>query len=286
MYDIKEYTDIFKMYELIDSEGKSSVKLAPERGGIISSFKINGQEIFYMDEERFYDISKYVWGGNPILFPSCGVLDNNEYEINKVKYTLGNHGFARDFKWEVLKTDNKDAASITIKLDSNEHTKKSYPFDFSLIFTYILKENKLTINQEYINNSDMDMPIYPGFHPYFYVEDLNKIKYDIPTKEYFDNKDMIFKYNSEDLKLDNLDAPKIFTNVYQNKTSFYEEVLNRKILIEYGESFKHIVLWSINKNFICVEPWCGKANSFNTKEDLIYVKPKSSLKEYISITIE
>lgn len=56
-------------YILTDEATGAKVEIVPERGGIATSWQINGQEIFYLDQERFTDPTLTVRGGNPVLFP-------------------------------------------------------------------------------------------------------------------------------------------------------------------------------------------------------------------------
>ena len=169
MYEIRRYKDgQYEVYELVDSRAKAWVKAAPERGGIIIGYGVEGTELLFLNNETFQDEQANVRGGIPILFPISGQLENGQYEWEGISYTMKNHGFARNMPWEVIETGaTNDGAFMTIRLKSNEETKKSYPFDFEVIYTYRLKDGKLSIEQEYRNESDVEMPIYPGFHPYF-----------------------------------------------------------------------------------------------------------------------
>lgn len=286
MYEISEYQDRqYKIFELKDNEHDSYVKLAPERGGIITGFGINGQEILYMDEDTFYDSTKYVRGGNPILFPICGTLNSGEYVYNGDKYKMENHGLVRNYPWQVVGTDVNDKASIKIKFKSSDITKKYYPFDFEMVYTYTLKGNVLTIDQEYINNSEVDMPVYAGFHPYFNITNKSKLKYEIDASLYFDFEGNDVKSYNGFIDMTDEDKSKIFLDVKSNHLSFYDEGFKRKISMEYSSEFKYIVLWSvIGKNFICIEPWMAKPDSMNTKEDLYFIKPHDSYKAYLTIT--
>ena len=48
------------------------IKFCPERGGVITNWVSDGNEILYFDEKRFMDKKKSIRGGIPILFPICG----------------------------------------------------------------------------------------------------------------------------------------------------------------------------------------------------------------------
>jgi galactose mutarotase-like enzyme len=157
----------YKTYTLSDQTTKTSLEVIPERGGIVTRWRVQGQEIFYLDVPRLTDPTLTVRGGIPILFPICGNLPANTYTLNGQSYTLKQHGFARELPWEVVDQATDDRASITLSLTSNDQTRAVYPFDFQLLFTYTLEGNKLIAHQRYVNHSDSPMPFSAGFHPYF-----------------------------------------------------------------------------------------------------------------------
>lgn len=288
MFSINEYEDKFKMYELRDEKAGTSVRICPERGGIVTSFEVNGEEVFYLDKETFYDEGKNIRGGNPVLFPLCGQLPDETYRLNGKSYRMKNHGFARSCRWEVLEKRTAEEASIKIGLKSDQETLKSYPFEFKVEFEYVLRGNTLEIRQNYINDSDEKMPISAGFHPYFYAENKSAISYKVNSTEYFDNEDKKIKEcTPENLDLSNSRELKLLLDHKGNEMSFYLGDLGRKITFDYSDEFKYIVLWSSpGSNFICVEPWTSKIGALNTGQNLIEVEPKNNLRLTCSITVE
>lgn len=99
-----------------------------------------------------------VRGGNPILFPLCGNLPNDTYNVDGKDFKIKQHGFARELAWTATQQSDDGKASLTVELDSNDQTKLVYPFDFHLAFTYQLQGNTLEIHQEYQNLSSTPMP--------------------------------------------------------------------------------------------------------------------------------
>ncbi|MEH7014446.1 aldose epimerase [Neobacillus niacini] len=287
MFQIKQYKDNnFDIYELIDSDSNSWLKVAPERGGIIIGFGVQGEEILFLNKETFYDSEANVRGGNPILFPISGQLENGQYDWDGKNYKMRNHGVARNHPWEVVGTNDKDDASITIRLKSNQEMKQSYPFDFEVIFTYVLRNNSFTIFQEYKNHSDKEMPIYPGFHPYFRTAQKN-IAYETDAKTYLDYNDMKIKDVSQGLDLTDKKESLVLLDASEKKISFKLPELEKKIHMTYGEEFKYVYLWTEkDQEFICVEPWMAMTNELNRKEELVFVKPNESLKTELTISAE
>ena len=95
--------------EITIVSGTTQAKIAPERGGLLTSFSVDNTEIFYLDRETFNDVIKNVRGGIPLLFPNAGPLKGG-------LYNLPQHGFVRKMPWKVT-AQNRN--SITLQLLSN-----------------------------------------------------------------------------------------------------------------------------------------------------------------------
>lgn len=288
MYKLNVYQDNgLDVYELIDSENTSWLKVVPERGGIIIGFGVDGDEVLFLNKETLYDREKNIRGGIPILFPISGQLENGEYEWNGHVYQMKNHGVARNQPWEVNETKTEEKqASITLGFKSNEETRRSYPFDFEVIFTYTLAKNQLTIDQQYKNHSDSDMPIYAGFHPYFKTtsKDLN---YETDAKTYLDYNDMKINEIHGSLDLTNKKESFVLLDAKKSEISFGLPDLKKTISLTYGNEFKYIVLWTEkDQEFVCVEPWMAKTNELNQKEELVLIQPNEVLKTTVNVSVE
>lgn len=284
MYEVKELVDQkYKIYELTDTTTNSWVKVAPERGGIIFSYGVEGEELLYLNEETFYNTDKNVRGGIPILFPISGQLSNGTYEWEGKTYAMNNHGFARNASWEVIDSDMKNSASLKIKLTSNEQTKVSYPFEFDVVFTYVLENSKLTIHQEYHNNGDRPMPMYPGFHPYFKTSE-KYLSYETDATKYFDYNDGKVKEFTGSIDLTNFKEAVVLTDANQTNISYHHPTMKKRMKMNYGHQFKYVALWTeSDKEFICVEPWMAKAGELNRNEELVMIDGNDSLKTVFSL---
>lgn len=114
----------------------------------------------------------FIWNGTawsrhaPILFPSIGKSNEDQYSVNGTIYPMKQHGFARDYPWTVVDVGD-DHARLT--LVQNEETLKMYPFDFQLSVVYQLQDNTLLTTFEVENNSAAPMPFALGSHPGFNV---------------------------------------------------------------------------------------------------------------------
>jgi galactose mutarotase-like enzyme len=283
MYRMNQWRDGYELYELVDDSTNSWFRIAPERGGLVVSLGLAGEELLYLDKDTFLNPDTNVRGGIPVLFPICGQLQGGAYEWQGTTYFMKNHGVARTNPWTVLNVDTKDGAAITLQLVSNERTLAEFPFEFELVFEYVLKGGSLTIFQTYINKSNRPMPMYAGFHPYF-KSSVKDLHYDTDATRYLDYNDMAEKDYEGHIDLTNMVESAVLLNASRRSISFPLPDIGRKVLMEYGPEFKYVVLWTVSgKPFVCVEPWMAKTGSLNTGQDVMYVKPGVPLKTYLTI---
>jgi galactose mutarotase-like enzyme len=285
MFAIALQEQQYKTYVLTDTETNSQVEVIPERGGIITKWRVNGEEIFYLDAERLTNPELSVRGGNPILFPICGNLPDNTYTSQGKQYTLKQHGFARELPWQVTHQDTQDKASLTVVLNSNEQTKAVYPFDFELAFTYHMQGNTLEVQQKYTNKSSEPMPFSFGFHPYFAVSDKTQLEFEIPSGEYLDQKtkEMHSFDGNFDFNLDEIDVA--FKQLTSQSASVTDHSRKLKLTLDYDDVFPILVFWTVKgKDFYCLEPWSAARNSLNTGEHLTILEPGASCSASMKLT--
>lgn len=286
MFTIAAEQQQYKTYILSDESAGSQIEVVPERGGIITRWRIQGQEIFYLDTERFTHPDLSVRGGNPILFPICGNLPDNTYTHNGQQYTLKQHGFARDLPWEVTEQQTQGQASLTLVLSSNEQTKAVYPFDFQVIFTYELQGNTLVIRQQYKNLSSTSLPFSAGFHPYFLVGgDKTQLEFQIPSRQYQDQitKQIHSFEGNFDFNLDEIDVA--FGNLTDKSATVINHNRKLELTLDYDKVYSYLVFWTIKgKDFYCLEPWTAARNAMNTGENLTVLEPGEELLTSFQLT--
>ncbi|MDQ1144563.1 galactose mutarotase-like enzyme [Bacillus sp. SORGH_AS 510] len=288
MYQLKETKEQqLIVYELRNDEQGSWLKVVPERGGIITSYGVNGEEVLFLNENTLYDSNKNIRGGIPILFPISGQLENGEYEWNGTVYQMKNHGVARNQPWEVISTQTEDTkASMTLRLKSNEETRREFPFDFEVVFTYTMTPDGLTIDQSYKNISGEAMPIYAGFHPYFKTASKN-LTYHTDAKTYLDYNDMKTKSVKNSLDLTNKKESLVLLDAVQNEISFELPDRQMTVTMSYGGEFPYVVLWTEqDQEFVCVEPWMAMTDELNRKEELVMIGPEETLQTTLTISVK
>ena len=264
-------------YEIKNEHIKAKIK---SFGAELNSLQKIDEDLEYM----WQGDSKYWNRHSPILFPIVGRLKNDSYTYQNQKYNMTQHGFARDKEFEVIKNE---VDFIEFRLKSDEKTLEIYPFSFELYLFYKLERNSLIVSYKVINKSDDKMLFSIGAHPAFnwtLKEDEKKENYFLEfenikeTKRYFLN-DKGLVYDSVDLKIiDNKIAlnEELFKNdalVFEDlniKTLTLKNSINENYIKLNFENFPYLGIWSkpTGAPFICIEPWFGVADSFDSSKNL------------------
>jgi galactose mutarotase-like enzyme len=280
-----DFTQPHATYILRDASSNAKLEVVPERGGIVTQWSIQDQDILYLDHERFTHPELSVRGGIPILFPICGNLPGNTYTYQGQSYTLKQHGFARDLPWEVL--DASDKTRLTLKLQSNPATLAVYPFKFEVIFTYCLRGSSLDIHQQYTNLGTVPMPFATGLHPYFLVSDKTQLRFEIPATEFWDHRTRSPGQflGGFDWSLDEIDWA--FPKPSGSTATVIDRNRPLQLTLSYDEQYSMLVFWTQQgKNFYCLEPWSAPRNALNTGECLLYVEPDKTLTTQVALSVD
>jgi galactose mutarotase-like enzyme len=286
MFEITLEKKQYQTYNILGED--SSLEIVPERGGIITSWQVENQELLYLDKQRFADPNLSVRGGIPILFPICGNLPDNTYIYNNQKYNLKQHGFARDLSWQVTsKKVEYDSGNIILTLTSNPETLSVYPFEFEVNFTYILTNNALRIEQNYTNKSSVRMPFSTGLHPYFAIKNKSQLKFNIPASQYQDQKTkIVYPWEGKfDFHQAEIDAA--FSPINTKITSMVDQATGLELTLSFSDLYSVIVFWTLkDKDYVCLEPWTGPRNSLNSGVGLIYVEPETTVNTWVELSVK
>lgn len=249
--------------EISISSGATRVRIAPERGGLVTSFSIRNTEIFYFDRGTFNDENKNVRGGIPILFPNAGPLKGG-------LYNLPQHGFARRMPWNVIGQNHN---SINLQLLSNEETREKYPFDFEMKLEVEVAENNLTHTLTVTNTGGKPMPTTYGTHPYFEIEAAEK-------------ENLIT--NIESFKPKEINWMEEFDKPFINSGSIKIQMHSKEITIESDPNiFKFARVWhQATKNFICIEPWTRDNFALDNPNQSLWIKSDESITLSIFIHVK
>ena len=234
------------------------INFCPSRGGLITKWVKNSEDILYFDEERFLNKSQSIRGGIPFLFPICGSLSKSSFFGDKY-IDLNQHGFARDMMWQ-FSIDSKRRI-LNLILVSNKFTKEFYPFDFKLNVQIRFGIDSLEFNINIKNFSRKKMPINFGLHPYFIISAFQEIKfmnYPLDCQNQQTN-----TLESSDNLLRNIEHGVDLLMYSCGEISLKDLGLKRQITLINPYPFDLSVIWSDPpRKMICLEPWMSPRNSF------------------------
>lgn len=236
---------------------------------------------------------EYLWNADPVywakkspvLFPIVGALKDNTYFFKDKPYELGRHGFARESTFTV---SGQSQDAITLTLTGDGHTLTVYPFLFEFSLHYALAENRLSVTYEVKNLTGEEMYFSVGGHPAFKVPLVKETDY---TQYYleFEQPENAGRWPiAPDGRIAEPPVP-LLNNTKRlplTKELFYEDALVFKQLASSKVSLKsdktahglqmdfsgfpYLGIWAArNADFVCLEPWCGIADSVHTDQQLV-----------------
>ncbi len=260
--------------------------------------KENGIEYMWSADSNF-------WGkSSPILFPIVGGLKDNAYIFEGKTYHLPRHGFARDRIFEV--EDHWDDG-ISLVLYSDESTYEIYPFDFEFRIVYELYANLLSVTYHVTNLGENDMYFSVGGHPAFAVPFQKGMKYEDFYLE-FDHEENfqrwglseqgliletpeplfkalksigngIFEDEDDESFLSETKIIPLTKELFYQDALVFKELQSTTVTLKSANSqhslkfdfagFPFLGIWAAkNADFVCIEPWCGIADSVNHSQEL------------------
>ncbi|MBB6003680.1 aldose 1-epimerase family protein [Arcicella rosea] len=236
--------------------------------------------------EYIWNADPAFWGkSSPVLFPIIGALKNNQYRYQGKTYTLPRHGFARE---RVFSVESQMESSITFLLKEDEESLKVFPFNFEFRLVYTLVEKTLSVSYAVKNTGNEEMYFSVGGHPAFAVPLSENSVYDDYYLEFNQTEDFP-RWELADGGLIKKEASTFLENTNRlplTKELFYQDALvfkhlqstsvvlkadnsDTKLTFDF-EGFPFLGIWAaINANFVCIEPWCGIADSENHEQELI-----------------
>lgn len=266
------------------------IKAKPE-GAELTSIKKDGIEKLH-DGKEFWNRQ------SPILFPIVGKLKDNKAIIDDKVCEMGQHGFARDMKFEVVKDEPNEKEYV---LKANEETLKRYPYLFKLTVKYHVKDDTLTVSYEVENTDTKNIFFGIGAHPAF--------KCDYSTEKYYlefekeENEIGILQLeggliSKARLKEEILDENRIYLtkNIFEEDAIIMQNIQSNKIYLKEVDKeepilefdftgFPYLAIWSKKgAPFVCIEPWYNTADYkestgiFEEKQKIIGLNPKEKFK--------
>lgn len=275
------------------------------RGGQLLSLKKGETEYLWQRDPAFWSSCA------PVLFPVVGRQRENRIVVEGRSYPMPMHGFLRDTE---LETVEEASDRLTLRLQSDEETKKMYPWDFSFQMTFALAGDTLTQSFVVENQDTEKLYFCLGGHPGFRVP--------LAEGEQFSEYQLIFE-KDEPLVSDGLEGGVILpeetyelpregnvlavneelfregnTLIFENLQSSFVELTGpagRGVRVSY-EGFSTLAFWTKgvpdNAPFLCIEPWCGmgmragEEEEFSKKSGVISLMPGETYSAVFSIQVK
>ena len=220
---------------------------------------------------------------SPVLFPIVGGLKDKSYCTNGKYYSMGQHGFARDKRFELY---DRTPDSVTMKLREDAETLSIFPFSFRLYIVYILEGKKIQVIWKVYNPNDCELHFSIGGHPAFMC----------PTGEgkqsecflHFDEEGPL-SYNW--LSEDGLCKPEVLSLPTDGGfVSLPDDFFDHDAYVMYNDRMRTVSLSDKDKNdylrvhsdtpvygiwsakgkhapFVCIEPWYGRCDAVDFSGD-------------------
>lgn len=235
--------------------------------------------------EYLWNANPKFWGkSSPVLFPIVGSLKENIYCFEDKEYSLPRHGFAREREFIVEKLEEN---SHTFLLVHDQNTLKIYPFKFEFRLIYTLENNTVKVTYSVKNIGENKMYFSVGGHPAFAV----------PLAEYTDYTDYYLEFNKTEtfkrwgltpgglIEIQPIDFMIDTNRLDLRKELFYDDAIvfkdlestsvvlksdktNHQLKFDF-EGFPYLGVWAAkDADFVCIEPWCGIADSANHNQKL------------------
>lgn len=250
------------------------------KGAELSQLYHNGHQLDYL-----WNGDPAVWAKHaPVLFPIVGTLKNNTYFYKGQSYELPRHGFARDKQFVV---EEQQTDSAIFLLQSDDTTRKVYPFDFEFRIKYSLYENSLTVAYEVLNTGDGAMYFSVGGHPAFKLPLAEGTEYSDYYLE-FDQEETAPRWpiskegliettpkslleQTKRLPLSKelfLSDALVLKGMSSSIVNLRSDKTPRGLRFDYP-GFPYLGIWAAkNADFVCIEPWCGIADIVGAGQNL------------------
>lgn len=272
--------------------------LVSTHGAELQSLVANGREYLWQGNPAF-------WGRRvPILFPIVGKLAEDTLRIDGDEYKMKQHGFARDAEFVPLQMNASFNPLAGWRINPNEGPIfmqmvqdgqiENYPYNFQLKVRYAIFGNTLEVNWEVLNRGEKTMHFQIGAHPAFLLPNYNASD---TIHGYFrcynEKGQVVLPTTSSHLEngLRHKEEPKMVPHK-KGLIPIMNDIFKQDAILLDGGDVKSIGLldckgneilqlscpkaqvfglWAPNKYgcpFVCIEPWCGAADSADFKGDI------------------
>ena len=295
----------FQQQQIIEiADGGSRLRLAPQYGGRLLSWDIDGESVIHWPEKADWSRLGGVRGGNPLLFPFLG-RHRVDGEIGRWRDAQGivrevpMHGFARDLPFVAqMETRGK---GVRMTLRDSEVTRAGYPFGFRFEAAYrLIGTHTLEVELSVANTGDAPLPHYAGHHFYFTLPHAQRGATTLelpPTLRRYHQADGAIAPAVPGQPSYKLDDPVIHDRMHclqgapDRPVRLLMPGLDRRIEIDLrrpgAAPWYCVTTWTEapDSDFYCVEPWLGMPDAIHNGLGLRWVPPGQAETAMLRISI-
>jgi galactose mutarotase-like enzyme len=239
-----------------------------------------------LEQEYMWSGDPVFWGKHsPVLFPIVGTLKQDTYLFNEQPYHLPRHGFARDM---IFSAKAQTGSSIELTIAHNTATLEKYPFAFHFSIVYALSNSSLQVSYRVQNTGDAPMYFSVGGHPAFKLPLVDGLAYEDYYLEFNHpenagrwpiSKDGLIEEAPQELLRQTNRLP-LSKSLFQKDALVFKGLASNSVTLASGKNdrglqfdftgFPYLGIWAAkNADFICLEPWCGIADSVHSNQQLV-----------------
>ena len=235
----------------------------------VNSFGGSMTSIKYLGEERQWQGGEFWQGQDVVIFPIIGHA--GAYEVEGKTFTPKSHGVARYSEFTLVENSGQ---KITLSINSNEETLKTYPYEFYFEISYELNGNGITVTYT-VKSKSGKIPFYVGGHPAMQAPlGSAVISFDI------DEKPVLYPLGSgEGVQMGALRQFVANKDFFKEYKTFQLGGLSGTIHADTCDGYRYTyksdcpvwAFWSNEKGgeYICVEPWWGINDCDGAPKELI-----------------
>ncbi|MFS0536611.1 aldose 1-epimerase family protein [Listeria monocytogenes] len=267
--------------------------------------------IFHKDTglEYLWNADSKFWGRHsPVLFPTVGRLVEDTYLVDGKPYHLGQHGFARDRDFQVVKQTEK---SVRFELDADEDSLAVYPYKFKLSIIYTIEKNTVAVSYEVENTDNKRIYFSIGAHPAFNLPLTDGTTFedyylDFGTEENLETLCLEGPYRSGEIKKVVDEAARYLPlnyDLFKNDALIFEALKQKEMTIKSDKTphfvkvsfpeFPFVGVWTAKAGtpFLCIEPWYGIADGagesveLRDKAGIEHLEPEAVFASEYEITV-
>lgn len=258
-------------------------------------------------QEYIWPMNPKVWGSSsPVLFPAIGSIKGGEISFKGESFPLSKHGIIRNNAELSFSAEGTNQCSFS--LQSNEKSRKLYPFEFEFKVSYSLDALRLRMTFEVMNKGDKPMPFLVGGHTAYYLPlraglALSDYQIEIPGNKRFIEAATLSETGLLGKRIRNFPlqdgALALSESIFKEDALIFKDVDFDELSLRtkdggerlrvYFKGFPHLALWAKpGADYVCIEPWLGlpdrdeESMAIMEKSTYNKLEPKSTF----SISIE